>query len=302
MVEIQENEMPFVSVIVVTLNRRKHLEKCLNSLLNLDYPTSKFEVIVVDGGSNDGTIEMVCRSFPKVNLVVEKRKGIVYGRNTGWKHAKGAIVAYTDDDCIVDRFWLRSLVSGFTSMEIKGGGGPLLYLNSGLNPQRFHGTPVGPLHLGDRKRLLKSDENLITANLAVRSEVFEKIRFLETLAYNDSEDAEFCRSLIEAGYKLLYVPDAKVYHNIDPKRLSILYLIKRAFFSGISFYIMERKRNSKLLLIPRFLRYFLGGLVYFFRKRRMKDFYWLVKCLIIFLSSVFLIALRRETRKIQLMR
>jgi GT2 family glycosyltransferase len=156
---------------------------------------------------------------------------------------------------------------------------------------------VGPFHLGDRKRLLKSDENLITANLAVRSEVFGKISFLESLTYNDSEDAEFCRSLMEAGYKLLYVPDAKVYHNIDPRRLSIPYLIKRAFFSGISFYIMERKRNSGLRLIPKYTRHFLGGFAYFFRERRMGDFYWLVKCLIILLSSVFLIAIsvRRTT-------
>jgi len=290
-VEIRQNEMPFVSVIVVTLNRRKHLEKCLISLLNLDYPASKFEVIVVDGGSKDGTKEMVCRDFPKVNLVIEKRKGITHARNTGWKHAKGTLVAYTDDDCIVDRYWLRNLVSGFTSTEIKGVGGPVIYLNPGLNPQKFHGTPVGPFHLGEKKRLLKNNENLITANLAIRSEVFSKLRFLESLVYNDSEDAEFCRSLMEGGYKLLYVPNAKVYHNIDPKRLSIPYLLKRAFFSGVSYYIMERKRNSRLPLIPRYLRYFLGGLVYFFLKKRLTDFYWLVKSFIIFLSSIFLIPL-----------
>jgi glycosyltransferase involved in cell wall biosynthesis len=289
--EIPENEMPFVSVIVVTLNRRRQLEKCLNSLLNLDYPTARFEVIVVDGGSDDGTIDMVCRKFQRVKLVVERRKGIVYARNTGWKHAKGTIVAYTDDDCVVDRFWLRNLISGFTLPEIKGAGGPLLYLNPELNPQRFQGTPVGPFSLGDTRRLLMRHENLITANLAVRSEVFAKVRFLESLVYNDSEDADFCRSLIEAGYKLLYIPNAKVYHDIDPKRLSIPYLIKRAFFSGISFYIMERKRKAQLLSIPIYLRYLFGGLFYFFLKRRMSDFYWLVKCLIILLCSVFLISL-----------
>jgi GT2 family glycosyltransferase len=293
-VEKSENQLPFVSVIVVTRNRKKHLEKCLDSLFNLDYPASKFEVIVVDGGSEDGTREMVCRNFPKVNFVIEKRIGITHARNTGWKHAKGTIVAYTDDDCVVDRFWLRNLVSGITSTEIKGVGGPVLYLNPRLNAQKFHGTPVGPFYLGEKKHLLKKHENLITANLAVTSEVFSKIKFLESLTYNDSEDAEFCKSLMEAGYKLLYIPDAKVYHNVDPNRLSVSYLIKRAFFSGISFYIMERKRSSKLLLIPRSLRYFIGGMVNFFRKRRLADFYWLVKCLIILLSSVFLIPFESE--------
>ncbi len=47
----QENEVPFVSVVVPTLNRKKLLENCLNSFYNLDYPRSKFEVIVVDNGS-----------------------------------------------------------------------------------------------------------------------------------------------------------------------------------------------------------------------------------------------------------
>jgi GT2 family glycosyltransferase len=286
-----ENQLPFVSVIVVTFNRRKHLQKCLNSLLDLDYPSSKFEIIVVDGGSNDGTKEMVFKDFPKVNFIVEKRKGIVYARNTGWKHAKGTIVAYTDDDCIVDRYWLRNLISGFTSVEIKAVGGPLLYLNSELNPQRFHGTPVGPFYLGEKKRLLTTNENLITANLAVKSETFSKIRFFESLVYNDSEDAEFCRSLMEVGYKLLYVPNANVYHNIDPKRLSISQLLKRALFSGVSFYIMERKRSSRLPLIPKSLRRFLGRLVFFFLNRRLGDFYWLIKSFIIFLSSIFLIPL-----------
>jgi len=53
---------------------------------------------------------------------------------------------------------------------------------------------------------------LITANLAVRREVFEKNRFDASLAH-DLEDIDFCRSLMEAGYKLLYVPNAKVYRR-----------------------------------------------------------------------------------------
>ncbi len=289
--------MPFVSVIIVTLNRRKKLEKCLKSLYNMDYPPSKFEVIVVDGDSVDGTKEMIRRYFPKVNLIVDKRKGIPFARNTGWKHAKGTLVAYTDDDCIVDLSWLRSLVSGFTSDKIAGVGGPVLYSHPEAMPGLFYETPVGPFSLGGRKRFLKPYENLITANLAIRIEIFKKIRFFESLIYNDSEDYEFCRSVMEAGYKLLYLPNAKVYHSIDPNKLRFSYLIRRAFFAGISLYIVERKRRSKGILIPKFLRAFLGGILDFFRGKRYRKnygrsahFFWFVRCFIAFLSSMLLIA------------
>ncbi|MCP8317540.1 MAG: glycosyltransferase, partial [archaeon] len=194
----RDNGLPFVSVVVPTFNRKKLLENCLNSLFKMDYPGSKFEVIVVDGGSTDGTKVMVHRKFPKVRFILEKRKGRSFARNTGWKRAKGQIVAYTDDDCVIDECWLRILVSGFDSREIGGVGGPVFLL---LHPksicERFHGTPVGNFYLGERKILAKE---LITANLAVRREVFEKNRFDTSLAY-DLEDIDFCRSLMEAGYK-----------------------------------------------------------------------------------------------------
>lgn len=284
----RDNGLPFVSVVVPTFNRKKLLENCLNSLFKMDYPGSKLEVIVVDGGSTDGTKVMVHRKFPKVRFILEKRKGRSFARNTGWKRAKGEIVAYTDDDCVIDKCWLRILVSGFDSREIGGVGGPMFLL---LNPksicEKFHGTPVGNFYLGERKLLAKE---LITSNLAVRREVFEKNKFDVSLAY-DLEDIDFCRSLIESGYKLLYIPHAKVYHRIDPKRVAMPHILKRAFFAGISFYIMERKRNDRIVLIATFLRRFLGGFLHFFLRRRVADFFWLVTCLIAFLASVMVVDL-----------
>ena len=288
----RDKGLPFVSVVVLTFNRKKLLENCLNSLFRMDYPMSKFEVIVVDGGSTDGTVAMVHRKFPKVRFIVENRKGRSFARNTGWKHAKGLMVAYTDDDCVVDECWLRILISGFDSEEIGAVGGPLLLL---LNPksicERFDGTPVGNFHLGERK-LWAWD--LITANLAVRREVFDKNRFDISLAY-DLEDIDFCRSLTEAGFKLLYLPQAKVHHNIDPRRVTMPHILKRAFFGGISFYIMERKRSDRIVLIATFLRGFLGGSLLFVRRRRVADFYWLAICLIAFLASVIAVDLNRNS-------
>lgn len=289
---IAEGELPFVSVIVVTLNRRKQLKNCLNSIFKLDYPPDRFEVIVVDGNSQDCTKEMIIREFPKVRFFVQKRKGLPSARNTGWEHAEGPFVAYTDDDCVVNRSWLKDLINGFTSHGIGAVGGPVLYLHPEQITNRFYQTPIGAFQLGKIERLLKRHENLITANMAIRFEAFKKVRFLESLVYADSEDYEFCWSLMEAGYQIKYVPNAVVLHDIDPNRASIARLLRRAFYSGISHYIAERRRNSRFTLTSKFLRAFLGGVVDFFRgeryESRLANFFWLDLCFVSFLSSIFL--------------
>ena len=94
-------ELPSVSIVIPTLNRKNRLQTCINSLLNLNYPKSKVEIIIVDGGSLDGTIEMLKTEFSNVRIVIDKREGISYARNTGGKIAHGEIIAFTDDDCVV---------------------------------------------------------------------------------------------------------------------------------------------------------------------------------------------------------
>ena len=284
---MQKNKLPCVSIVVPTINRKANLRHCLNSLYKLDYPSSKFEIIVVDNGSTDGTTEMVHNEFPNIKVIIERRKNSCYARNAGWKNACNEIIAYTDDDCIVDPCWLRLLASGFTSAEIVGVGGPLLLL---LGPKsivnKFNGTPVGDFEKGPKEKFTRE---LITANLAVRYEVFKKNEFDVSLAFTALEDIDFCRRLTSGHRKLLYMPSAKVYHNIDPRRLAMPYILKRAFFSGISIYIYERKSNDKIMLIPKFLRATISGCLTFFVKRKVSNFYWLVECFIAFLSSFFLI-------------
>ena len=287
--ENRETNLPLVSIVIITLNRKKNLEKCLNSLLNLVYPPSRLDIIVVDGGSADGTQEMVKRYFPNVSFITEERRGVAIARNTGWQHSKGKFVAYTDDDCIVNPYWIKRLVVALESNNAKGAGGPVIYLHPEAIPKYYRGTPFGTLDLGDKQRLLKKGENLITANMLIDAEIFKKIEFWEALIYNDSEDAEFCRSVLDAGYNLLYVPDASIYHNIDMRRINLGSLLKRAFFSGITSYIIERKRKRNLTLIPKYFRFFIGGCINFYYRRTVENIYWAAKSFVAFLASVLLI-------------
>jgi glycosyltransferase involved in cell wall biosynthesis len=105
---------PFVSVIVPT-HDRPGLDTCLQSLLALQYP--RYEVIVVDNapGTNAAKdlVETLAHNTPNIRYMREDRQGVSWARNCGITAARGEILAFTDDDVIVDAHWLTELVRGF---------------------------------------------------------------------------------------------------------------------------------------------------------------------------------------------
>ena len=115
------NKIPFVTIIVCTYNGEKYIKDCLDALIEQDYPKDKYEIIVVDDGSIDKTNEIASKYSVKV-IKHEKNLGICSARNTGLRNANGTIVAYTDDDCIVKKGWLKNLVKFYGDNVIAVGG------------------------------------------------------------------------------------------------------------------------------------------------------------------------------------
>lgn len=233
---------PFVSVVICTYNRKRLLKMCLSSIYAQDYPESNFEVIVVDGGSTDDTKEL-CKEFPKIRFVIEKRSGLAYARNKSVELSRGSIVVYTDDDCVVARQWLENLVAGFHfSGSVVGVGGPVYSLDPEVIPQRILVQAALGLHSdGESVKVVRS---LIGANFAFKREVFKITRFDEKFGRANAtklgklmlsgEDTEFCHSLTDSGYTLLYTPYAKVYHQIRKERLRVSYILRHAIYNGLS--------------------------------------------------------------------
>jgi GT2 family glycosyltransferase len=103
---------PFVSVIVATRDGESTLKECLDSLFRLDYPD--YEVIVVDNASRGpGVRALVEGADPRVTYLREERPGVAVAHNRALGEARGSILAFTDDDVVVDPLWLARIVRAF---------------------------------------------------------------------------------------------------------------------------------------------------------------------------------------------
>ena len=110
---------PKVSVIIPTFNRKDWLKECLDSVTNQDTKGISYEVIVVDDGSSDGTEDIVHR-YKKTTYLRQKNQGQAAARNLGLSAARGQVIAFTDDDCIPSKDWLRNGLLALSETGLDG--------------------------------------------------------------------------------------------------------------------------------------------------------------------------------------
>ena len=198
---------PKVSVIVCSYNGAKTLERCLESLKEVDYPN--YEVILVDDGSRDNTQEIAAR-HPWIVNIRQENKGLSVARNVGGYAATGEILAYTDSDCMADPDWLYYLVHTLTSGDYCGVGGP------NISPPAedwiqacVSAAPGGPSHV------LLTDvvaEHIPGCNMAFHKWAFEKIGGFDPEYRKAGDDVDFCWRLQQEGQVIAFSPAAIVWH------------------------------------------------------------------------------------------
>src|SRR5262249_14676141 len=118
---------PAIAAIVPTHNRAESLRCALEALISQDLPPASYEVIVVANACTDATPEVVDELQRKgpVRLVEESQLGLHYARHAGARSTQAPILAYTDDDAVCSRQWLRSLLSAFQDPKVGCTGGPI---------------------------------------------------------------------------------------------------------------------------------------------------------------------------------
>ena len=206
---LEAPSQPFASVIIPVLNEERTIRECLSSLIKMDYPVDRREILVVDNGSTDRTAEII-KTFP-VRYLWEERLGPSAARNRGIEASKGEIVAFTDADCVVTTGWLWELVKAFDEEGVGGVAGEIVPYPP-KTPAEWHAAKVR--HLSPQKYLFRSLLPFaVFANLAFRRDVFEKIGLLdEDLLRGESTD--FCtRFFRETDLELKFMPKALVFHR-----------------------------------------------------------------------------------------
>lgn len=206
--EKEAADLPKVSVVVCSYNGGGTLAECLRSLMELDYP--HYEVILVDDGSTDGTAEIAAQ-FLQVIYHHQENRGLSVARNVGAELATGEIVAYTDDDCVPDVFWLRYLVQAMQDQQVEAIGGPNITPDSdGWIAKCIGASPGNPSHvmLDDRHA-----EHVPGCNMAFRRETLLGLGGFDGQFRQAGDDVDICWRLLDAGLSIGYAPGAMVWHH-----------------------------------------------------------------------------------------
>ena len=203
-------DYPYVSIIIPAYNAQDTLQRCLDSIMRIDYPGERREVILVNNNSHDAT-EDIAQRYP-ITVVYEKMQSSYAARNRGIQHAKGDILAFTDTDCIVTPQWIKTLLTSYDNPEIGCFAGNIKSYQPKTLAECFAAKDE---ENHNQKRSLKTGylPAANTANVAYRKEVFQKIGLFKS-NLKSGGDAELTWRLVRhGGYKIIYVPEAVVYHQ-----------------------------------------------------------------------------------------
>ncbi len=234
-----------ITVVVCTRNRTKQLAECLHSLLAIEY--DNYEIIVVDNASNNEESYYLVKNLP-VRYVREDRPGLNWARNRGIAEASHSIIAFTDDDVQVDRFWLQAIGKSFVNPDVMATTGfvapkeletqaQVLFelgyggMSHGFKQRRVHRDTLTP-----RQQLWASNFG-VGANMAFRQDVFKRIGSFDVALdvgtpSRGAGDIEMFHRLVTQSNLLMYEPSMLVWHTHREDRSA---LSKQIADNGCSF-------------------------------------------------------------------
>lgn len=209
-----------ISVVVCTADRKAKLKRLLESLSHVEIlPDFAAELILVNNAPSTDLAPIVQEASTRlrmsVTLVTELERGLSHARNRGLLHARGDVIAFTDDDCVVDRPWLANIWRRFVKEpDLMGLGGRVELANP-------HDLPI-TVRAGDAPEQLLAFAAVFGfmhgCNMAFRRALFERMDGFDTdfgagSAMGAGEDTEFVYRAFRGGNRIGYEPSVLVWHD-----------------------------------------------------------------------------------------
>jgi glycosyltransferase involved in cell wall biosynthesis len=200
---------PEVSVVVPTYKRPELLARCLDALLQQDFPADKFEIVIADDAADPATrttIEQLAAETGRELRYVPVRglHGPAAARNAGWRAARAPVIAFTDDDCVPDPKWLREGASAFQDGVAAVRGRVIMPIPTVPTDYELNASGL-------------ATAAFVTANCFCRRATLEAIGgFDEDFRRAWREDSEIHFRLINHGARIVRRDSARVLHPVRP--------------------------------------------------------------------------------------
>lgn len=241
-----------LSVVICTRNRADMLKLALESLDRQTISREEFEVLVVDNGSTDDTVEVVSQWLLSggVHYFYEETPGLSRARNRGWSEAQGKWVAYLDDDAVAAPRWISGF---FSSIELFGPkiscmGGPIGLVWPTSVPEWLPSSQrgfLGELDWGSLPRVLSDDEWIGGGNSIYKREVLQTLGGFPDALGRKGENLLSCEEIYlrkkihTSGFLCAYSPQSLIWHYVHPDRLTKKWFLERSYWQGVSLAKMD---------------------------------------------------------------
>jgi len=201
-----QNKKPLVSIVIRTLNENRFIERLLVSIYKQDI-VEPFEVIVVDSGSEDKTLDIIKKYPVKILYIKPRDFSFGYSLNKGIKQARGKYIVFTSAHCYpVNENWLANIIRPFEDEKI----GLVYGKQRGNHLNKFSEKQIFKNMFPDKPIKRQKTPFCNNANCAIRRSIWETIPYDEKLT--GLEDLDWANKILQRGYYLYYNPEAEVIH------------------------------------------------------------------------------------------
>ncbi|MGD8281588.1 MAG: glycosyltransferase family 2 protein [Gemmatimonadota bacterium] len=242
------SDAALVSAVICTRDRRRYLERSLVSLLQQSAGAGRYEILVVDNASRDDTAAYLAGldtgPIP-TTILHEATTGLSRARNLALSHARGTLIAFLDDDAVAAHDWIERIRAAFAARGdgMAGLAGRVEAIWESTRPDWLSGEALGALAVvdwGPDAGPLTAGQYVVGANMAFRTAALREVGgFPEHLGriggdLLSGEETFVADRLAERGRPVFYDPSVIAHHHVQAERLTRGWLVRRAFFQGVS--------------------------------------------------------------------